>query len=239
MRASELTERIRTEQAAGRFVADVEQNGAATIILQHRNGLIQPHGGVPNLKNLRPELQADDIRVPGLRAGVRHPDQHRAGQARRRAQEPGRTSTTRNGRARSSPTITARSGGGNVFFFATYQKARRGVPQGAGGATRRCSVATSATTSAASRAANSRSTSRCLSEHHGAQRAAGQVDRCRRKAALHPLRLRHAQERAASQCRAPVHQSLSRGERRLLYAIAGLDPVGHRRCSKNRCRDAR
>lgn len=121
VRASELTERIRTEQAAGRFVADIEQHGAATIILQNRNGLIQPHGGVPNLKNLRPELQADDIRVPGyvqayailINTGMVKPED-----------EPKslKDLTDPKWKGKILSDDYRASGGGNVFFFTTYQK---------------------------------------------------------------------------------------------------------------------
>jgi iron(III) transport system substrate-binding protein len=42
VRASELRERLRTEQAAGRFIGDVIQNGAATMIRSLRDGELQP-----------------------------------------------------------------------------------------------------------------------------------------------------------------------------------------------------
>jgi iron(III) transport system substrate-binding protein len=63
-RASELRERIRTEQAAGRFVADVSHNGATTTVLQMRAGAFQPHGGLPSLGTIMPAFKADDIEVP-------------------------------------------------------------------------------------------------------------------------------------------------------------------------------
>ena len=51
-RASELEERIRTEQAAGRFIGDVIQHGQASITRLYRAGNVQEHGGVPNMKNM-------------------------------------------------------------------------------------------------------------------------------------------------------------------------------------------
>jgi iron(III) transport system substrate-binding protein len=54
-RASEVRERVRVEQAAGRFLGDVHHN---------RDGNFQPHGPVPNIKNIVPPYEADDIRVP-------------------------------------------------------------------------------------------------------------------------------------------------------------------------------
>jgi iron(III) transport system substrate-binding protein len=52
VRASELEERIRTEQGAGRFLGDVIQHGQASITRLFRTGFVQEHGGVPNMKNM-------------------------------------------------------------------------------------------------------------------------------------------------------------------------------------------
>ncbi len=52
VRASELEERIRTEQGAGRFLGDVIQHGQASITRLFRAGNVQEHGGVPNQKNM-------------------------------------------------------------------------------------------------------------------------------------------------------------------------------------------
>jgi iron(III) transport system substrate-binding protein len=64
VRASELRERLRTEQAAGRFIGDVIQNGAATMIRSQRDGELQPHGGIANTKRLSPLQPATDVLVP-------------------------------------------------------------------------------------------------------------------------------------------------------------------------------
>jgi iron(III) transport system substrate-binding protein len=64
VRASEMTERIRTEQASKRYIGDVVQNGAASLIRQHREGFIQPHGGIPNAKGLLKDHQASEFGVP-------------------------------------------------------------------------------------------------------------------------------------------------------------------------------
>jgi iron(III) transport system substrate-binding protein len=63
-RASEVRERVRIEQAAGRFVGDIHHNGSTTTGLMLRDGNFQPHGDIPNLKNLEATYQADDTRVP-------------------------------------------------------------------------------------------------------------------------------------------------------------------------------
>src|SRR5262249_36227718 len=47
-RASELRERIRTEQAAGKVLGDVSHNGSTTTALQLGEGVFQPHGPLPN-----------------------------------------------------------------------------------------------------------------------------------------------------------------------------------------------
>ena len=64
VRASELRERVRTEQAAGRFIGDVIQNGAATMIRSQRDGELQPHGGIANTSRLSPQQPATDVLVP-------------------------------------------------------------------------------------------------------------------------------------------------------------------------------
>ena len=66
LRAAELTERIRTEQAAGRFLGDIEEHSTGTIERQLNAGLkvIQPHGFIPNVKNLREPFVATDLYVP-------------------------------------------------------------------------------------------------------------------------------------------------------------------------------
>jgi len=63
-RASELRERIRAEQTAGRFTGDVHHNGGTTAYLMMKDGNFQAHGGMPNLKNLVPPFEADQFRVP-------------------------------------------------------------------------------------------------------------------------------------------------------------------------------
>ena len=63
-RASELTERIRTEQTSGRFVADVEFHGEASIVEQRQTGFVAEHGGTPNMKLLRKDYPVDKWAIP-------------------------------------------------------------------------------------------------------------------------------------------------------------------------------
>lgn len=63
-RASEIRERVRIEQAAGRFVGDIHHNGATTTWLMLRDSNFQPHGGIPNAKNIVAPYAADENRVP-------------------------------------------------------------------------------------------------------------------------------------------------------------------------------
>jgi iron(III) transport system substrate-binding protein len=65
LRPSELRERVRAEQAAGRFLGDVEQLGRATMIRQEQEGALQPHGGFPNVAKLRRQFETNGTRVPG------------------------------------------------------------------------------------------------------------------------------------------------------------------------------
>ena len=63
-RASEITERIRTEQTSQRYVADIEFHGDTSILLQRQTDFIAEHGGVPNMKNLRPPFVANSHSIP-------------------------------------------------------------------------------------------------------------------------------------------------------------------------------
>ncbi len=63
-RASELTERIRTEQTSSRYVADIEFHGEASIVEQRQTNFVAEHGGVPNTKSLRKDFPADAWSVP-------------------------------------------------------------------------------------------------------------------------------------------------------------------------------
>jgi len=63
-RASELRERIRTEQAAGKVLGDVSHNGSTTTALQLAEGTFQPHGTLPNAGRPVAPFSADGTRVP-------------------------------------------------------------------------------------------------------------------------------------------------------------------------------
>jgi len=63
-RASEVRERVRVEQSAGRFLGDLHHNGSTTTWLMQRDGNFQPSGEVPNVKNIEPPYTADDIKIP-------------------------------------------------------------------------------------------------------------------------------------------------------------------------------
>jgi len=63
-RASELRERIRTEQAAGKPLGDVSHNGSTTTQLQLSEGVFMPHGALPNQGRPAAPFKADDVRVP-------------------------------------------------------------------------------------------------------------------------------------------------------------------------------
>jgi iron(III) transport system substrate-binding protein len=63
-RASELRERIRTEQASGRVLGDVSHNGSTTTALQLAEGTFQPYGALPNAGRPVAPFAADGTRVP-------------------------------------------------------------------------------------------------------------------------------------------------------------------------------
>ena len=65
LRASELVERIRTEQSAGRFLGDTEIVSTTMIEEQLKNGdFIQKLPQVPNAANIRPPFKASEYSVP-------------------------------------------------------------------------------------------------------------------------------------------------------------------------------
>lgn len=63
-RASEVRERVRVEQSAGRFLGDLHHNGSTTTWLMTRDGNFQPRGELPNAKNIDPIYEPDDIKIP-------------------------------------------------------------------------------------------------------------------------------------------------------------------------------
>ena len=63
-RASELRERIRTEQASGKVLGDVSHNGSTTTALQLAEGTFQPHGALPNDKRPVAPFAVDEHRIP-------------------------------------------------------------------------------------------------------------------------------------------------------------------------------
>ena len=64
VRASELRERVRTEQTSGKVIGDVSHNGSTSTGLQLAEGTFQPHGALPNAKRPVAPFAADDVRVP-------------------------------------------------------------------------------------------------------------------------------------------------------------------------------
>ena len=63
-RASELRERVRTEQVSGRVLGDVSHNGSTTTSLQAAEGVFQPYGALPNAGRPVAPFKADALRVP-------------------------------------------------------------------------------------------------------------------------------------------------------------------------------
>ena len=65
LRASELVERIRTEQSAGRYLGDAEIVSTTMVEEQLKNGdFIQKLPPIPNAGNLRPPFKTTDYSVP-------------------------------------------------------------------------------------------------------------------------------------------------------------------------------
>ena len=63
-RASEIRERIRTEQAAGRAIGDLIYSGATSIALQTAEGAFKPHGPLPLAGNLAEPFTSNGTFLP-------------------------------------------------------------------------------------------------------------------------------------------------------------------------------
>ena len=63
-RASEIRERIRVEQAAGRAIGDMIYSGATSIALQTAEGAFAPLGDLPNVGKIAPPLKSDGTFLP-------------------------------------------------------------------------------------------------------------------------------------------------------------------------------
>jgi iron(III) transport system substrate-binding protein len=63
-RASEIRERIRTEQASGRAIGDLIYSGATSIALQTAEGAFKPHGDIPLSRNLAEQFTSNGTFLP-------------------------------------------------------------------------------------------------------------------------------------------------------------------------------
>jgi iron(III) transport system substrate-binding protein len=63
-RATEIRERIRTEQAAGRFIGDVNYTGRTTAAMQTPEGHFDPYGDLPLVKTIEEPFEANGIFLP-------------------------------------------------------------------------------------------------------------------------------------------------------------------------------
>jgi iron(III) transport system substrate-binding protein len=65
-RASELLERVRTEQASGRALGDVSYNGSSATERQMLDGVFVPHGSLPGVSRLTAPFTGDGTRAPAF-----------------------------------------------------------------------------------------------------------------------------------------------------------------------------
>jgi iron(III) transport system substrate-binding protein len=63
-RASEIRERIRAEQAAGRAIGDMIYSGSTSIALQTAEGAFAPYGDLPNAGKISAPLKSDGTFLP-------------------------------------------------------------------------------------------------------------------------------------------------------------------------------
>ncbi len=65
-RASELLERVRTEQASGRSLGDVSYNGSTATERQMLDSVFVPHGALPSAPRLSAPFTSDGTRLPAF-----------------------------------------------------------------------------------------------------------------------------------------------------------------------------
>jgi iron(III) transport system substrate-binding protein len=65
-RASEIRERIRAEQASGRYLADLTYSGLTTVTKQSREGTFQDMGEIPDTANLDSSLESSKVLIPNM-----------------------------------------------------------------------------------------------------------------------------------------------------------------------------
>jgi iron(III) transport system substrate-binding protein len=65
-RASELLERVRTEQTSGRSLGDVSYNGSTATERQMADSVFVPHGGLPSAPRLAEPFASDGTRLPAF-----------------------------------------------------------------------------------------------------------------------------------------------------------------------------
>jgi len=65
-RASELLERVRTEQVSGRSLGDVSYNGSTATERQMHDSVFVPHGGLSSASRLVAPFTSDGTRVPAF-----------------------------------------------------------------------------------------------------------------------------------------------------------------------------
>jgi iron(III) transport system substrate-binding protein len=63
-RSSDVQERLRSEQAAGRYLADVFQSGASVFLALKNGGAFEPYGALPNLANVTDQSLVTDLSIP-------------------------------------------------------------------------------------------------------------------------------------------------------------------------------
>ena len=159
-----------------------------TTWLMTRDGNFQPHGAIPNVKNIVPPYEADDITIPGRGDQLRPAGQPQPGEAGRRAQE--LEGHPRSQVGRQDPVRRLSRAGRRCGVLRGHaEHLRPGVPREAGGAEAGRSRATSQNSERrVARGEYPLYIPFSLQDTNNLQGPAGEADRAGGRPALCPLR---------------------------------------------------
>ena len=228
-RASELRERIRTEQSAGRYLGDVMFNSEnQAIILAAEDKSIVPHEPVPNAAGLTRAVSRRRPQVAGHDHQLWTVGQQSAGASRGGAEELARPDRSE----MEGQDLVRRHAGGRRRLCAVFRdrrKTREGLSRGVGDPGHPVHARTARSGTACRARGNGHLHAVHPGRHSEPQGSAGSHRDARGRRTLRSLCDRGHERRAASECRAALYRFLRcptrfrRSSRRMDLASCGVE----------------